>query len=172
MVGQEKKRVMDDFGNIIYVLAAIGWFFWNAYKKSKQGKEARPTKPQRSSESQTTEETENEPFRSLEDMILEQLGGTEEKPKPVVVEAASTNTPRHRNQDKFLNTDLDHSHLSPDYQMSVSEGKSHRVQRQVERMKVRAEEKEQSLMDELFPDEGFDLRKAVVLSTILHRPYR
>ena len=172
MVGEEKKRVMDDFGNIIYVLAAIGWFFWNAYKKSQQGKEKNSPKPQGHSTSHPTEVLEDEPSRSLEDMILEQLGGKKEEPKPVTVETASKLPPQHRNQDKFLKTDLDHSHLADDYKMSEGESGSHRVERQVRRLKVKEVEKEESLMDNLFPDEGFDLRKAVVLSAILDRPYK
>lgn len=162
---------MDDFGNIIYILAAIGWFFWNAYNKSQVGKRKPSTTNGPKPENQAS--GDDKTFKSLEDLILDQIGGNEEKEsQPVRVDTVSNQSRRYRNEDKFLNLDLTHSHLTDDYQMSVSEGGSHRVKRQVERLKVREVEEDGSLMDNLFPNEGFDLRKAVVLHSILDRPYR
>jgi len=169
MVGKEKKRVMDDFGNIIYILAAIGWFFWNAYRKSQQGEKQNERNPHtKPSKPQTIDNESSDPFKSLEEMILEQINGEKDDPNPIPVEV----TPKHQNQDKFLSMDLQHSHLPNDYKMSVGESGSHRVKRQVERLKEQEEIQEQSLLDELFPNEGFDLRKAVVLNAILERPYK
>ncbi len=169
MVGKEEKRVMDDFGNIIYVLAAIGWFFWNAYRKLQQGEKQKGRKSQEKTLKPQPFETErSDPFQSLEEMILAQINGQKEEPKPVHVETV----PKHQNQDRFVNLDLEHSHLPHDYKMSVSESGSHRVKRQVERLKEREEIQEHGLLDGLFPQEGFDLRKAVVLNAILERPYR
>ena len=168
MVGEEKERVMEDLGNIIYVIIGIGWFLWNAYRKSQQEKGQR--KPQRQMSQPTpTEMTEpgSDPFKSLEDMILEQLEGKKEP----VVEPIVVQEKRHHNQDKFLNMDLDHSHLPDNYKMSEGEGGSHRVQRQVRPLKMEESEPENSVMNQLFP-EGFELRKAVVLNAILERPYR
>lgn len=167
MVGQKKKRVMDDLGNIIYVVIAIGWFFWNTYKKAKESKgRSVPKQPSRRPEPVSTSDADSDPFQSLEDMILGQLDGKNvptEQPNPVVV-------PEYKNQEKFLNVDRTHSHLADDYQMSVSESKSHRVQRQVKPALMEKEREEEGVMDELFP-EGFELQKAVVLNTILERPY-
>ncbi len=152
---------MEDFGNIVYVVAAIAWFAWNTYKKSQQGAEKQPqsaSKPKR--QVQTYDE---QPSRSLEDIIMEQLEGRKApEPKPIPVA-------RSNNQDKFLNTDLTHSHLSERYKMSSGEMKSHRVQRQVQKLEV-VETHEENLMDRLMPN-GFDLRQAVVLNAILERPY-
>ena len=157
---------MDDFGNIIYVIVAIGWFLWNAYKKSQEGKQQ--PKPQRESRPQVDPKEQESSWKTFEDMILGQLEGNEApKPEPIAVE---TVPPRHKHQDKFLNADLDHSHLPADYKMSVGERGSHRVQRQVTRLKVDVVEEQPSLMDGLFP-EGFDLKKAVVLDAVLNRPY-
>ncbi|MCB9191166.1 MAG: hypothetical protein H6603_00930 [Flavobacteriales bacterium] len=158
---------MDDLGNIVYVIIAIGWFFWNAYKKS-QEKQANEQKQQRSQPTTSrTDESAADPYKSLEDIILEQLEGKRE-PKPEPVVARET---RRSNKDKFLSMDLDHFHLPDDYQMSKDESKSHRVQRQVAQLQNMEMEPEASVMNELFP-EGFDLRKAVVLNAILERPYR
>ena len=102
---------MEDFGSIVYVLIAIGWFFWNAYRKSQQGKSKAP-KPAPAQEYRDTRrqevEEESDPFKSLEDMILEQLEG-KKKPEPVRVESKPK-----PNQYKFLSTDLTHSHLPDD----------------------------------------------------------
>ena len=166
MVGQKEERVMD-IENILYVIIGIGWFLWNAYRKSQQGKGQQRPRPKRPQASPTQmEEPSADPFKTLEDIILEQLEGKKEpKPEPVVIQEE-----RHANQDKFLSMDLDHSHLPPDYKMSVGESGSHRVQRQVTPLKREEKEPEVSVMDELFP-EGFDLKKAVVLNAILERPY-
>jgi hypothetical protein len=167
MVGEEKERVMEDLGNIIYLIIGIGWFLWNAYRKSQQGKEQRKPERQRPhSVPSETSEPSSDPFKTLEDMILEQLEGKKEPVMdPVVIREK-----RHDNQDKFLNMDLDHSHLPDNYKMSVGEGGSHRVQRQVRPLNMVESEPENSVMDELFP-EGFELKKAVVFNAILERPY-
>ena len=151
---------MEDFGNIVYVLAAIGWFFWNAYKKSQ--KKAKPQKAPQGRTEPRQAETERGTIKSLEEIILQQLEGHKE-PVPEV-------EPVKVKDDGFLRSDLTHSHLAADYQMSQSESKSHRVQRQV-RLLVKEEEDEESLIDRILP-EGFDLQQAVVLNTILERPYR
>jgi hypothetical protein len=154
--------------NIVYLLIGIAWFFWNAYRKSKE-EDSNKTPVPKSSKPRRFEEAKEEPlaepFKSLEDLIMEQIEG-KKKPEPVPIKVEPE---QHHNQDKFLNLDLDHSHLPPDYKMSESEKGSHRVQRQVER-NVQVEEREETLADQLFP-EGFDLRKAVVLNAILERPY-
>lgn len=153
---------MEDFGNIVYVIAAIGWFLWKTFKKSDDGAKKPASKPRRSS---MPEEPRQSPVQTLEEMILEQLG---ERPKPQVqTRSRSTET---SNKEKFLSTDLTHSHLPNDYQMSVTEMKSHWVERQVEPLRTEDEEHE-SLFDQLLPN-GFDLRQAVVLETILQRPYK
>jgi len=153
---------MDDFGNIVYVLAAIAWFAWNTYKKSQNGGEKK-SKP-RSEQRRNVETRKEQPSRSLEDIIMEQLEGRKApKPEPIPVVRAKNN------QDKFLKTDLTHSHLSENYKMSSGEMTRHRVQRQVPKVKMEVIE-EENLMDSLMPN-GFDLRQAVVLNAILERPY-
>lgn len=152
---------MDDFGNIVYVLAAVGWFVWNTYKKSQKGdgKEGQPvSKKKREGQSFDREQ----PARSLEDIIMEQLEG-KKRPEPVPVTKSSNN------QDKFLSMDLTHSHLSESYKMSDGEMKSHRVQRQVPKLKVE-ELEEETLMERVVPS-GFSLQQAIVLNAILERPY-
>jgi len=158
---------MEDFGNIVYVVAAIAWFAWNTYRKSQNAKQkpATASRPKRAQKQQQTEPAE---AKSLEDVIMEQLGGSrpELKPEPVRYEPQTS-----ANQDKFLNTDLTHSHLSNDYEMSQSENKSHRVERQVRKMEVDEDDGEnESVIDAILPN-GFDLRRAVVLNAILEKPY-
>lgn len=158
---------MDDLGNIVYVLIGVGWFLLNAYKKSQQNKQ-KPVK-RRSAPKPTAHETARteSASKSLEDIILEQLGGSPEEEKRFEPVSSS----EHENQDKFLNKDLTHSHLSQDYVMGKSEMESHRVKRQVKPLKVEENEQQDGLMDRLFP-EGFDLQQAVVLNAILDRPYK
>ena len=147
--------------NIIYLVIGVGWFLWNAYRKSQAGKE--PSKPKNRRQAPAEEQPASEPFKSLEDMILEQFG-EKQTSKPVVVE-----TTEHKNQDKFLSSDLTHSHLADDYEMSKTEMKSHRVERQVRVLQVE-ENEEESLIDHIMPN-GFDLRQALVMNAVLERPY-
>lgn len=148
--------------NIIYVVIGIGWFVWNTYRKAKAGKQTQP-KPKRRRQAPVDSEPAAEPFKSLEDMILEQFG-EKKTPEPVVVESR-----KHENQDKFLSHDLKHSHLPDNYQMSKSEMASHRVERQVKRVENEVVE-ESSLLEEILPN-GFDLRQAVIMNAVLERPY-
>lgn len=154
---------MDDFGNIIYILVGIAWFFYNAYRKSqgeKQNPESKPRKSARTRQKTTTSEPQ-----TLEELIF----GKQDL-EPVQAEPIKAEVPHYKNQDKFLNLDRDHSHLPEGYKMSVSESGSHRVQRQVQPLVQEEYHSEANVMDELFP-EGFDLKKAVVLNAILERPY-
>ena len=151
---------MEDFGNIVYVLAAIGWFFWNAYRKSQQ-KAKSPKKVERRSQPPPSE-PKSEPFKSLEDFILQQFD--EEKPVKPQMEPVKVK------DDGFLHSDLTHSHLAADYKMSQGEMQSHRVQRQVKPLVVEVVE-EESLMDRVLP-RGFDLQQAVILNAIMERPYK
>ncbi|MCB9185975.1 MAG: hypothetical protein H6601_04440 [Flavobacteriales bacterium] len=161
-----------DIENVIYLLAGIGWFFWRAYRQSQKNEESAKPARNRKRHGRTDEPKSGGPFRSLEDLILEQMEQKKPEPEPVASKPTPYVSRRNQNQDKFLNVDLDHYHLPDDYQMSSGEGGSHRVQRQVHRLKEQHEEKEESLLESLFPEEGFDLRKAVVLNAILERPYR
>ena len=152
---------MDGIENIAYVLIGIGWFAWNTYRKYQAGKEPGQPKTRRSVPADTQPESEHS--RSLEDMILEQFGD-KQVPEPVAAQYQ-----RHENQDKFLNTDLTHSHLSDDYEMSKSEMKSHRVERQVRKLEEE-ETEEESILNQIMPD-GFDLRQAIIMNAVLERPY-
>jgi len=157
---------MDDFGNIAYVLMAIGWFLFNAYKKAQKNKEKRPS--QQTSQRPFAEETQPqpEPTRSFEDLILEQLGGKVEEEETVQAEPI----PVYKNEEKFLNIDRTHSHLPDNYQMGQDEMKSHRVTRNIKKVEREVEQPE-SLYDSLMPS-GFDLKQAVILNAILERPYK
>lgn len=156
---------MDDLGNIVYVVIAIGWFFWNAYRKS-QEKGANPQPAGSSGKRPKMESTTGQldPFESLEKMMREQVSG---KPEP---QALKVKSERQNNADKFLHSDLTHSHLKNDYRMSVTEMQGHRVERQVKRAEM-VEEETENLIDKILPN-GFDLRQAVVLNAILERPYK
>lgn len=154
---------MDDFGNIIYIIVGIAWFFYNAYRKSQGEKKASKTTSRKSSRPQRTTST-------TEPQTLEELIFGRQNPEPVKAEPLKVERQKHRNEGKFLNIDRDHSHLSEDYKMSVSESGSHRVQRQVKPLVKSEDLEEHNVMDELFP-EGFELKKAIVLNAILERPY-
>lgn len=151
---------MDDLGNIVYILAAIGWFFWNAYRKSQAGKKAED----KTIPTNDTSENERGLFESLEDLVQEQFGDENEpEPEPVVAEVKSTSVP---------NAQKTSMQPGVEYVMSEGEMGSHRNKKPQKRIEVKELENEKSLMDEMFPEEGFDLRKAVVLNAILERPYK
>ncbi|MFT7154834.1 MAG: hypothetical protein ACJAVL_000669 [Bacteroidia bacterium] len=152
---------MEDFGNIVYVLAAIAWFAWNTYKKSQGGKKKPATASGPKPASRPVQQREES--KSLEDMVLEQFGQKNEEP-------IRHEPKRHQNADKLLDTDLTHSYSSENHKMSESEMKSHRIERQVRKLEV-VELEQESIMDSLVPN-GFDLRQAVVLNAILERPYK
>lgn len=162
---------MEDFGNIVYVLAAIGWFLWKTFGKSS---EKNAPQPKRSRPKPVVQEAAK-PVASTLDELFEQFGvDTKEvrqpKKQPVSAEPvkAVRRPSRIRNRG-FLNVDLTHSHLADDYQMSSGEMQSHRVERQVRVLEAEHEETE-TLMDRLMPN-GFDLRQAVVFDAVLNRPY-
>lgn len=157
---------MEDFGNVVYVLAAIGWFLWKTFSKSSEKNVSRQNKDV----PRTLEEETVEPNASALDDLLEQFGV---KTKQEVVRSQPVDRKRasNRMRDKgFLSTDLTHSHLSKDYQMSVGEMQGHRVERQV-RILETEEDRTETLREVLIPD-GVDLRQAVVLDAVLNRPYR
>jgi|GEM_PF-988383 len=155
---------MDDLGNIVYVVAAIGWFLWNTYKKSQEGgKRKQPAKQQRPT-AQPQREWRPADAKSLEELLREQLNPTVQTPKPLPVKS-----PKKR--ETFLKTDLTHSHLNEGYQMSKSEMGGHRVERQVRKMHLEEEVEGETLMQRMFGGE-LDMQKAVVLNAILERPYR
>jgi hypothetical protein len=154
---------MDDFGNIIYIVVGIAWFFYNAYRKSQGEKQAPDAKPRKSARSRR-KSTSSEP-QTLEELIF-----GKQDPEPIQAKHTKVEVSQVKNQDKFLNFDRDHSHLPEGYKMSVSESGSHRIQRQVQPLVQKEYQSEANVMDELFP-EGFDLKKAVVLNAILERPY-
>jgi hypothetical protein len=151
---------MDGIENIAYVVIGIGWFLWNMYRKQQAGKASSQPSSRRSAP--VDSEPTGKASRSLEDMILEQFG-EKETLEPVV-----SHTQQYDNQDKFLNTDLTHSHLSDDYEMSKSEMKSHRVERQVRKLEEEIEE--ESILNQNMPN-GFDLRQAIIMNAVLERPY-
>ena len=155
---------MEDFGNIVYIIAAIGWFLWKTFKKSDGASAGKPSKTPSGDAGNRQERPTT--FESLEEMIREQLG---EQKQPELEPKAVPVPVQRDNRSKFLSSDLTHSHLSENYKMSVTEMKSHRVQRQVQPSKVK-EEYQETLMDQILPN-GFDLRSAVVLDAILKRPY-
>lgn len=150
---------MDDLGNIVYIVAAIGWVAWNTYNKSLKKKDEQPS----SQPKQYVDTYEDkQPARSFEEIVRKQFEQNHQS-RPVPVARVN------KNQDKFLNTDLTHSHLSESYVMSSSEMKSNRAQRQTQKKRV-METEDENLMEHLMPN-GFDLRQAVVLNSILERPY-
>lgn len=157
---------MDDLGNIVYVVAAIGWFLWNTFKKSQEGGKRKQPPTQPKSVPQPQKEWRPADAKSLEDLLREQLNPSQPKPQqqPVPVK-----TPKKR--ETFLKTDLTHHHLKENYQMSKGEMAPHRVERQVRKMQLEEEPEEETLLQRMFGGE-LDIRKAVVLNAILERPHR
>lgn len=148
---------MEDFGNIVYIVAAIAWFAWNSYKKAQEGK----AKPKRTSSAPAPnmQEAETSDPKTFEELIMEQFGQKQtDADEPVYT--SPSNRPTSRPQVATP---------ASAYQMSAGEMGSHRIERK-KRKKVQEDEPEQSAIDEILP-EGFSLKQAVVLNAILERPY-
>lgn len=163
---------MEDFGNIVYVLAAIGWFLWKTFGKSDEQK---PVAKKRRSNPVPDVGPGEQPRTSTFQDLLDQLGMDEPRTQPVPSNS-STASPtklgrgnvRSRNKG-FLSIDMKRTHLDTDYQMSVSELQGHRIQRQM-RVTEEQETESETLIEQLMPN-GFDLRQAVVADAVLNRPY-
>lgn len=136
---------MDDIGNIIYVLAVVGWFIWNMYSKSKKAKQ-----PERSRSDVPGREEQPSSSNTFEELLMEQFGlEKEEEPEPEQPETVSEPVRKLEPEPVFANA------------------RSDRRKRSIQTIEL----EEENLMDELMPD-GFDLRQAVVMQAILDRPYR
>lgn len=156
---------MEDFENIVYLLAAVGWLIWKAFRRASD----KNTLPESLERPRAGAQGEVKPLASTLDGMLEQFG-METKKDPVSSRPVKSMRGQSRIRNKgFLNTDLTHSHLADDYEMSAGEMQSHRVERQVRVLETRSEET--GTLSETILQDGFDLRQAVVLNAVLNRPY-
>ena len=161
---------MDDIGNIVYVIAVIGYLIYRAVGGGKK-------KPQ-----QQSQQTQKRKGTTIED-ILKELNDqiepeTVEERKPEQVPArpipSIERTHPHRGHvhdaKPFLDVDNPHTELAADYRMSTGEMGSHRIKRKV--VEEVTEELENPLSDYVSElSEGVDLRKAIIYQAILETPY-
>lgn len=162
---------MDDLGNIVYVIAVVGYLIYRAVGGAKKKPQQQPTSAPRKKGT------------TIED-ILKELTEQQEV-EPVVVEpepikepprraASVERTDPHRGHvhdpKPFLDFDNPHQELAADYEMSSSEMGSHRIKRKhVEVEEPQEKNSTSEYINEL--SEGIDLKKAIIYRTILETPY-
>lgn len=149
---------MDDIGNVVYVLAVIGYMVYRAFAGKKP-----KTQPQR--------ESEESKGVTIED-ILKQLTNKEEEseswsPEPVPV--VDEHKGHVHDAKPFLTVDAP-SKPKREYKMSQDEISRHkRVSERLNESKSNEELYVDRVVEEL--SEGVDLRRAIIYQTILETPY-
>jgi hypothetical protein len=147
---------MDDIGNIIYVLAVIGYMIYRVFagKKKPQQDESSPRKGS-----------------TIEDIIREftQQEETDRQVEPVVSDNRPSQEGHVHNPEPFLSVDSPKKREA-EYKMSQSEVVQHR---RVSNRKIMKIEEDESYVDEVVEElsNGVDLRRAMVYHTILETPY-
>lgn len=147
---------MDDIGNIVYVLAVIGYMLYRVFagKKKPQQGESSPRKGS-----------------TIEDILREftQQEETEQQVEPVVSENRPVHEGHAHNPEPFLSVDVPQKREA-EYKMSQSEVAQHR---RVSERKIMNTEEDESYVDEVVEElsNGVDLRRAMVYHTILETPY-
>lgn len=134
---------MDDFGDILYVLAMVAALIFSAFKKSKQAKR-RPPMPEQNSPSPYNPMDEEEPVMDeLRDLFMPKTPKVEPAPK-----------------------------VSKPVQQAPAKPASNAIHhyKQTERLEVEDLDDEGQGFE--FDTEDFDLRKAVIYSEILNRPHQ
>lgn len=159
---------MDDIGNIIYVIAVVGYLIYRAVGGGKKKPTQQPT------------QAPKQKGTTIEDILkeLNQQMETDPEPQPEPVQARPVRsverTEPHRGHvhDKkpFLDVDNPHRELSSDYRMSRSEMGSHRIKRrEVKKTGPSARNPLSEYINEL--ENGVDLKRAIIYQTILETPY-
>ncbi|MBI9063374.1 MAG: hypothetical protein JEZ14_15435 [Marinilabiliaceae bacterium] len=136
---------MDDFGDILYVLAMLAALVFSAIRKSKQSKK-RPAAPM---------ENQADPFDPMEEEepIIQDLRDLF-KPKPVRPQPVS-----------------DVSEIKTGQAKSFQKAYIHKTPRRSTKP-LDAIEPEEAYDSNDFFEDGIDLRQAVIYSEILKRPYQ
>ena len=149
---------MDDLGNIVYVLAVVGYMIYRVFA----GKTAKP-KPQGESRKQEGS--------TIED-ILKQLTNQEDGKEVFETQPVSTRDEHEghiHEAEPFLSVDAPPK-PKREYRMSASEMVNHtRATLKKKTSKSDLKNHVDEVVDELA--EGVDLRRAVIYQTILETPY-
>lgn len=162
---------MDDIGNIVYVIAVIGYLIYRVVGGGKKKPAQQPANATKR-KSTTIEDILSELNEKFEPETVQE----ERRSDPVearAIPSAERIEPHrgHRHDEKpFLDVDNPHVELPADYQMSSSEMGSHRIQRK--EVKIKEAETENPLSEYINElSEGVDLRRAIIYQTILETPY-
>ena len=148
---------MDDIGNIVYVLAVVGYMIYRVFA----GKKKDPKKGQTTPKKGTTIEDILREFTHQEE--------AEEYIEPVLVEERPGHEGHVHNPEPFLSVDAPKKRAT-EYKMSQSEVADHK---RVSSRKVKESQVEEIYVDQVVEElsNGVDLRKAMIYQTILETPY-
>lgn len=162
---------MDDIGNIVYVVAVIGYLIYRVVGGGKKKPQQQPTSTPRKKGAtiedilkELTEQQEVEPVFSEPEPVREPVRRT------VSAERTEPHKGHIHDPQPFLDIDNPHTELSANYKMSSSEMGSHRIKRKhVEKVGANEKISTSEYINEL--SEGIDLRRAIIYSAILETPY-
>lgn len=148
---------MDDIGNIVYVLAVVGYMIYRVFA----GKKKVPQNGQRTPKKGTTIEDILREFTHQEE--------AEEYGEPVPGKERSGHEGHVHDAEPFLSVDAPPKRAT-EYKMSKSEITDHH---RVSNRKVKESEEEETYVDQVVEElsNGVDLRRAIVYHTILETPY-
>ena len=161
---------MDDIGNIIYVIAVIGYLIYRAVGGGKK----KPT--QQPSQAPKRKGTTIEDILKELNQQMETDPEPDTQPEPVQARPLRSmeRTDPHRGHVHkaipFLDVDNPHRELASDYKMSSSEMGSHRIKRK--EMKNSGQSARNSLSEYVNELENeVDLKRAIIYQAILETPY-
>ncbi|MFT4525312.1 MAG: hypothetical protein ACI85F_001465 [Bacteroidia bacterium] len=148
---------MDDIGNIVYVLAVVGYMLYRVFA----GKKKAPQKGQATPKKGTTIEDILREFTHQED--------AEEYVEPVPVEVRPGHEGHVHNPEPFLTVDAPKK-PAVEYKMSQSEVANHK---RVSNRQMQESEEDETYVDQVVEElsNGLDLRKAIIYRAILETPY-
>ncbi|MFT4680751.1 MAG: hypothetical protein ACI9YU_000582 [Flavobacteriales bacterium] len=149
---------MDDIGNIVYVLAVVGYMLYRVFA----GKKKAPQKGQATPKKGTTIEDILREFTHQED--------AEEYVEPVPVEVRPGHEGHVHNPEPFLTVDAP---KKPAVEYKMSQSEIFRHQRSDEQLEKESQEEEETYVDQVVGElsNGVDLRKAIIYRAILETPY-
>ena len=155
-----------DFQLILYIIIVIVWLVLDNYRRIKKKQEYRQ---QQGSSAEPQSETYDKPYTSLED-ILREFGMEEAEPE-VVVEKPKPVKKQVKPVPALQKYDTYESNINKDYKFSSETFKQEfkpvaTAVDEIKRTEIKDIKKERK--SEL---KDFDLRKAVIWSEILKRPY-
>lgn len=157
---------MDD---LLYILAVVAWIAYSFFKNSKKVKEQRPT----ITRNEPVERAPRKEYPEVRDILRELMGEEEENvPAPAPVVVAPREEERKMTSDTYQ-YEVPQGQFSWDDMYEEKKGTPASIRAAAEAQRYTATSDGQLLFHEQKPVKRghFDLRRAIILSEILNRPY-